>query len=57
MKRERKSGFEQDAFSTFGRRYLCYIQRPGVRAKAKNISNRRIRREGSIEAERDDPRS
>jgi hypothetical protein len=45
MKRLRKSGFEQDAFSRWGRKYLCYIQRPGVRKSAKRQANRRERRE------------
>ena len=45
MRRPRKGGFEQDAFSKWGRLYLCYIQRAGVRKAAKQQANRRERRE------------
>ena len=45
-RRIRKGGFEQDAFSAWGRKYLCYLQRPGVRKAAKRKANRRERREG-----------
>jgi len=46
MRRQRKGEAEQDAFSRWGRKYYCYLQRAGVRAKIKRQVNRRERREG-----------
>lgn len=44
-RRARKTAFEQDAFSRFGRRYLAYLDRAGVRRAAKRQVNRRSRRQ------------
>jgi len=44
MKRPYKSHFEQDALGRW-RRVLCYVQRSGVRKKAKRQCNKRERRE------------
>jgi hypothetical protein len=49
-KRQRISGDEQDAFSRFGRRYLCYLQRSGVRAEVKRKVRRRERHTAKLEA-------
>jgi len=43
MKRPRKDGDEQDAFSAFGRRFM--IWRPGERKAIKTRANRRDRRQ------------
>lgn len=39
-----KGGHEYDCFSWFGRRYLCYLGRAGVRKSIKRQYNRRVRR-------------
>lgn len=41
--RERRTAAEWDAFSRFGRRYLAYIQRTGVRSSIKRAARRRER--------------
>jgi hypothetical protein len=41
---------ENDAFSRWGRKYLIYINRAGVRSKIKRQARRRERREGRREA-------
>ena len=38
-----RGGAEYDAFGKFGRKYLCYIGRPGVRKGIKRQFNRRER--------------
>lgn len=43
MKRVRRNGDEQDAFSRWGKRYL--IWRPGQRRRVKQCANRRERRQ------------
>jgi hypothetical protein len=42
VKRARKNGYEQDAFSRYGKKYLNW--RPGERKSAKVRANRRFRR-------------
>lgn len=49
-KRPTRSGDEVDV--VYGRRYYCYLQRPGVSAEIKRRMTRRERREGKIEARR-----
>ncbi len=44
-----KSGAEQDATSRTARRYLCYLQRPGVTASIKRGIRRRERHEARRE--------
>lgn len=51
MKRPRKGGFEQDAFSDWGRKYLAYLSRAGARKAAKQQANRRERRQWKQEAQ------
>lgn len=41
-----KNADEVEAFSRYGRRVYCYLQRPGMARKAKRRANRRERREG-----------
>lgn len=48
--RKTKWWFETDAYSKWGRTYLIYIGRPGVRKKIKKLTHRRERREGKQEA-------
>ncbi|WGH21114.1 hypothetical protein SEA_CASSIA_41 [Arthrobacter phage Cassia] len=48
-RRQARDADEVDAVSRFGRRYLCYIQRPGVRSAIK----RRVRRRERHEARRE----
>lgn len=43
--RQRLTASEWDAFSRWGRRYLAYLQRPGVRASIKRGARRRERHE------------
>jgi hypothetical protein len=38
-----RSGTEQEVMSSWGRRYLCYLQRPGVKAGVKRGYRRRER--------------
>ncbi|QGZ17342.1 hypothetical protein SEA_POWERPUFF_44 [Arthrobacter phage Powerpuff] len=45
-RRPARDADEVDAVSRWGRRYLCYIQRPGVRSAIKRRVRRRERREG-----------
>jgi hypothetical protein len=45
MVRQARGADEVDAFSRWGRKYLAYIQRPGVRKSIKRKVNRRERRE------------
>lgn len=45
MKRIIKTWEEEDAYTKWGRKYLAYIQRPGVRKKIKRSTHRRERRE------------
>lgn len=52
MKRPPKTGFEQDAFTGW-RKVLCYMQRPGVRRKAKRQVHKRERREAKEECRHD----
>lgn len=50
-RRRRIDGLEQDAFSRWGRQYLCYINNiPGIKAYAKTKANRRDRRDGKRQA-------
>jgi hypothetical protein len=42
-RRLKLNGDEQDAFSRWGRRFLCYINRVGVRAEIKTAYRRRER--------------
>jgi hypothetical protein len=52
MKSEHRwSADEWDAFSRWGRRYLCYIQRAGVRKSIKRASHRKDRRNGRRRAQ------
>lgn len=44
-RRQMRSGAEYDAYSRFGRQYLCYIQRAGARSSIKRMSRRRERHE------------
>jgi hypothetical protein len=44
------SDAEVDAYSRWGRRYLIYIGRPGVRKSIKRITHKRERRQGRREA-------
>ncbi|WGH21223.1 hypothetical protein SEA_OBITOO_47 [Arthrobacter phage ObiToo] len=48
-RRETRDGDEYDATSRWGRRYLCYIQRPGVRSAIKRRVRRRERHEARKE--------
>ena len=41
--RERRTAAEWDAFSRYGRRYLAYLQRAGVRSSIKRTARRRER--------------
>lgn len=41
--------FETDAYSKWGRKHLCYIQRAGVRKGIKRMTHRRERLEGRAE--------
>jgi hypothetical protein len=41
--RERRTAAEWDAFSRYGRRYLAYLQRSGVRSGIKRAARRRER--------------
>jgi hypothetical protein len=43
--RQRRTGAEWDAFSRFGRKYLAYLQRAGVRSSIKRDARRRDRHE------------
>lgn len=56
MKRIIVNGTEQEAYSRWGRKYLAYLQRPGVVKKIKKATHRRERREatGWIEEQLDD---
>jgi len=54
MKRRRVGGFEQDAFSRWGRKYLIYLGQAGTRKKAKKKTNRRERREARDQIRRSD---
>lgn len=47
-----QTGPEQDAFGTWGRKYLCYMQRAGVRKGIKRDYHRKERRWGQAEARR-----
>lgn len=42
-------GDEYDATSRWGRRYLCYLQRPGVRSGIKRRARRRERHDAAHE--------
>ncbi|UIW13224.1 hypothetical protein SEA_WARDA_42 [Arthrobacter phage Warda] len=44
-RRPARDADEVDAVSRWGRRYLCYIQRPGVRSAIKRRVRRRDRHE------------
>jgi len=44
-RRQRKTGAEWDAYSRWGRKYLCYLQRAGARSSIKRMSRRRERHE------------
>jgi hypothetical protein len=44
---------EVDAVSRWGRRYLCYIQRPGVRSAIKRRVRRRERHEARLNLRKD----
>lgn len=46
MKRLIKTGDEQDAYSSWGRKYLAWLQRAGAVKKVKKATHRRERREG-----------
>ncbi|HEY1705560.1 MAG TPA: hypothetical protein VGG75_38230 [Trebonia sp.] len=43
---------EQDAFGSWGRRFMCYIQRAGTRSSIKNGAIRRERREAKARIRR-----
>lgn len=45
-RRPARDADEVDAVSRWGRRYLCYTQRPGARSAIKRRVRRRERREG-----------
>jgi len=49
MTRITRGGAEQDVFSRYWRRRLCYLARAGVCRKVKRQANRRERREGKAE--------
>ena len=49
MKRRTVTFAEYDAVSKWGRKYLCYLQRAGVKAGLKRQIRRRERREGRRE--------
>lgn len=48
-KRSRKSGAEQDATSRWAKKYLCYLQRAGVRSGIKREMRRRERHDSKKE--------
>lgn len=50
MKRKRATADEQHAFSWYWRRYMAWLQRPGVRAAIKRRVHKRERREGRADA-------
>ncbi|QHB36623.1 hypothetical protein SEA_ADOLIN_41 [Arthrobacter phage Adolin] len=52
-RRAMRDGDEYDAFTRWGRRYICYIQRPGVRSAIKRRVRRRERREGRLHARKE----
>lgn len=52
-KRPRDSMELQDATSTWGRRYLIYISRTGVRSAIKRRARRRERREAKRQLRQD----
>lgn len=52
-RRESKDGDEFDATSKWGRRYLIYIQRVGVRSSIKRKVRRRERREAKQQIRKD----
>lgn len=41
---------ERDVITRWGRKYLCFLQRPGVKADIKRGMRRRERRAGRAEA-------
>jgi len=51
MKEPLKTGFEYDAI--LGRRWFCFTQKAGVCKKAKRQINRRQRRKGKEELDKD----
>jgi hypothetical protein len=48
--RQRLTAAEWDAFSRYGRRYLAYLQRAGVRSSIKRGARRRERHEANSAA-------
>lgn len=56
MKRIIKTADEQDAYSRWGRKYLIWLSRAGVRKGIKKSTHRRERREAKqwIDEQRDD---
>lgn len=48
MKRIIKNADEQDAYGKWGRKYLIYISRRGVRKGIKKSTHRRERREADL---------
>ena len=42
-KRRRRSGDQRNAMSVFGRRYMIYLDRAGVRAGIKRLARRQER--------------
>lgn len=56
MSRRTVTGAEHDAVSRWGRKYLCFLQRAGVRSGIKRQMRRRERRERKTDIrERLDP--
>ena len=49
MARRVVTGDEQDAYSRWGRKYLCWLNRPGAVKSVKRRTHRRERREGRAE--------
>lgn len=52
-RRPYKGGAECDAFSRFGRRYMKWLDNPGVSANIKAKYNRRARREARMTIKED----
>lgn len=52
--RQRRNAAEWDALSRFGRRYLAYLQRSGVRSSIKRGARRRDRHEARARLHREE---
>lgn len=55
--RQRRTASEWDAFSRWGRCYLAYLQRPGVRSSIKRGARRRERHEARVAISREGTRT